>query len=157
MPSLTQTMEAGAALYRELERQLVAELPALAGRDPKGIAAANDRQEALLDEITRWEADAASRFGTPADGAPPAISFKSLVAALCADERPAAEKALAGLSDAARAARHQAAVSHIVVERGLEAVGRTIDILTGTRSGTTYTAGGGVARTGRRGLIERAG
>lgn len=157
MPSLTQTIEAGAALYRELERQLVAELPALAGRDPKGIAAANDRQEVVLDEIARWEADAVRRFGPREDGAPPTATFKSLVAALCAAERPAAEKALASLSSAARAARHQAAVSHIVVERGLEAVGRTIDVLTGTRTGTTYTAGGGVSRTGRRGLIERAG
>lgn len=148
-----ETLEAGAALYGELEALLVGERSALAGPDPAAIAAANDRRAALLAAIAAWEAEARALCGAGADGS----GLKGAVAALPAPERPGAAAALERLAAAARSARHQAAVSHIVVERSLEAVGRTIDVLTGTLPSTTYGPRGGVARGARRGLVERAG
>jgi hypothetical protein len=153
MPSPRETFKIGAALFRDLEALLLAERAALAGPDPKAIAAANDRRAALLSAIAAWEEEARALCdaGTGAPG------LMDAVAALPAPERPGAKAALERLATAARSARHQAAVSHIVVERSLEAIGRTIDVLTGTWPGTTYGPQGDVARGARRGLVERAG
>jgi hypothetical protein len=151
MSTPRETFEAGAALYRDLAALLGAERTVLAGPDAAAIAGANERRGALLTDIAAWEEEA----GALATGA--AGSLSAVVAALPEAERTGAEDALKRLADAARAARHQAAVSHILVERSLEAVGRTIDVLTGTPSDTTYGPGGGMAKGARRGLVERAG
>jgi len=153
MRTARETLEAGAALYRDLEALLVAERPALAGPDQAAIAAANDRRAALLAAITAWEEEARALCGAGAGTS----ALADAVAALPGHERPGAKAALERLAAAALSARHQAAVSHIVVERGLEAIGRTIDVLTGTWPSTTYGPQGDVARGTRRGLVERAG
>jgi hypothetical protein len=152
MSTPRETFDTGAALYRGLEALLAAERSVLSGPDAAGIAAANERRAALLAEIAAWEEEARA---LAVDGGAPSLS--AVVAALPKADRPGADAALKQLAAAAHSARHQAAVSHIVVERSLEAVGRTIDVLTGTPSGTTYGPGGGVARGPRRGLVERAG
>jgi len=144
-----ETFETGAALYRDLEALLGAERAVLAGRDAAAIDGANERRRTLLADIAAWEEEAGALAA--------AGSLSAAVAGLPDAERPAAEVALASLTEAAKAARHQAAVSHIVVERSLEAVSRTIDVLTGTPSDSTYGREGSMARGARRGLVERAG
>jgi FlgN protein len=153
MRTVRETFDTGAAMYRGLEALLVAERSVLAGPDAGAIAGANDRRGALLVDIAAWEDEARELVA----GVAGASSLAAVVAALPAPERPEAEAALGRLAGAARAARHQAAVSHIVVERSLEAVVRTIDVLTGTPTGTLYGPRGGVARGARRSLVERAG
>lgn len=152
MRTARETFEAGAALYRDLEALLGTERAVLAGPDPGAIATANERRQALLADIAAWEEEAGALVGAAGPD-----SLSAVVAGLPEADRPGAEAALARLADAARSARHQAAVSHIVVERSLEAVGRTIDVLTGTPSDATYGPRGGMARGARRGLVERAG
>jgi len=152
MSTPRETFDTGAVLYRGLEALLVAERSVLSGPDAAGIAGANERRAALLSEIAAWEEEARA-LATDAN----APSLSAVVAALPAAERTETGAALKQLAAAAHAARHQAAVSHIVVERSLDAVGRTIDVLTGSPSNPTYGPQGGVARGPRRGLVERAG
>jgi len=146
-----ETFETGAALYRDLEALLGAERAVLAGPDAAAIARSNERRQALLSDIAAFEEEAGALMGAGAK------SLSAVVAGLPAADRPDARAALARLTAAAESARHQAAVSHIIVEHSLETVGRTIDVLTGTPSDATYGPRGGMARGARRGLVERAG
>lgn len=157
MQRLLETIRGGTALYGRLGDLLEAEREALTGHDPAGVRAANAEREALLEEIAVWECEVTGLL----DGLPPPAAIehtlRAAVAALPDPYRAGAEVALAALRESAETARHRAAVNHILLERSLDAVERTLDIFTGQRTGVTYESGGTKARGGSRGLVERKG
>jgi len=160
MQPLERTLKDGAALHRELEALLVDERGALARHEVAGGEAANARRGALVQAIADWEREAAGRLDSKPSGPHPPgaegpATLRAAVAALPEPERPAAEAALKALAASAVAARHAAAVNHIVLERNLDIVTRTLDLLTGRPSGTTYGPQGGVSRAPGGGLVGR--
>jgi len=153
MQPLATHLKEGADLYGELGRLLVAERGALARHELPDVKAANARRQVLLEAIAEWESATVEWLAE----APPAGSptLGTAVGALPAGPRKEAEAALAALKGTAEAARHEAAVNHILVERNLDTVERTLDILTGRRSRLTYSRQGGVPRGGAGDLVAR--
>jgi flagellar biosynthesis/type III secretory pathway chaperone len=154
-PLLTE-LKAGAALYAELGALLDAEREPLARHELAAVEDANARRKDLLERIADWESAALERLAPTPDGHGPE-TLGAAVRALPAAERPKVEAALADLKAAAEAARHAAAVNHILVERNLDTVSRTLDILTGRPSRLTYGPGGGVNPASGGGLVARKG
>jgi flagellar biosynthesis/type III secretory pathway chaperone len=154
---LLETIRNGTALYGRLGDLLEAEREALTGHDPAGVRAANAEREALLEEIAVWEGEVTGLLNGLSPPAAVEGSLRTAVAALPDPYRAGAEVALAALKEAAETARHRAAVNHILLERNLDLVQRTLDIYTGQRTGVTYEPDGAKARGGSRGLVERKG
>jgi hypothetical protein len=145
----------GRALFGELGALLVAERACLVHHDLAAVEAANARRQALVDAIAAWERSAAGLLAAgpaPTDAAP---TLRGAVESLPPARRAAAQAALKDLRGAAEAARREAAVNHILVERNLETVAHTLAIVTGRRPGITYGPKGGISRTAAGGLVAR--
>jgi hypothetical protein len=149
---LVNHLKTGAELYGELGALLVSERGALARHELDAVARANARRQALLEAITEWESATVEWLASAPAGT---ATLGQAVRALPAPGRADAEAALSALKDTALAARHEAAVNHILVDRNLDTVERTLDILTGRRARLTYGRQGGMPRGGAGDLVAR--
>lgn len=158
MLPLIHHLKAGAALYRELGELLAAERGALVRHDLAAVERANAGRTDLLERIADWESAALERLApVPGEaGWDGPATLGAAVRALPAAERPEGLAALERLKAAAEAAQEAAAVNHILVERNLDTVTRTLDLITGRPSRITYGPRGGV-RSGSGGLVARTG
>lgn len=157
MQPLLECIRDGVALYGRLGELLLAEREALTRHDLAGVRSANAEREVLLDHIAAWERQVADLLGGRPSPEGAASTLGHAVSDLPAPYRSGGEVALAALREAAETAHHRAAVNHILLERNRDTVERTLDILTGQRSGVTYGPGGDKARGASRGLVERKG
>ncbi len=156
MSNTQQHLTWGIALYGDLRDLLQIERVALVAHEAAEIDDANNRQEAILEEITQWEKESRDLLAEP-EGTSAVDTFGEMVKSWSGTARVQGEKLVSDLRETIEEARHLAAVNHILVERNLAMVSRTLDFYTGGKSKNTYDSQGAMADDRRYGMVTRKG
>ncbi len=145
-------LKEGIALYGDLQAVLETERSALVNYEMADIQAAIDRRKTLVGEMAEWEETVRELVGDSVDH-----PITACIETLSGLQRQTGLELVETLKASINKVQHTASVNHILAERNLSTVERTLDFYTGGSSRTTYGSNGDMAESTRRGVFATKG